>query len=129
MPAFAPEEPPCDYCEGTIPAARFGGQVTTADGRVFRFMSVECLAGFLVEEKVPASRIRSVQVVDYNQGEALIYARTARYLRSQFLTSPNGIGLLATETDKVAGNLHYFFGGERIGWDEVLATVRAEWKL
>lgn len=129
VPEFAPDTPSCAYCEGAIPAVRFGGQVTTDDGEVFRFMSVECLAGFLLEERVPAERIRSIQVVDYNQGERLIDARRAHYLRSQFLTSPNGIGLLATETEKVAANLHYFFGGDRIGWDDVLETVRAEWKL
>jgi copper chaperone NosL len=129
VPEFAPDRPPCDYCEGTIPAERFGGQVTTVEGEVLRFMSVECLAGFLLEERVPAERIRLVQVVDYNQGERLIDARSAHYLRSQFLKSPNGIGLLATETEKVAANLHYFFGGERIGWDDVLETVRGEWKL
>ena len=129
VPEFAPDLPPCDYCEGTIPEVRFGGQVTTADGTVFRFMSTECMAGFLLEGRVPEAEIRSIQVVDYNQGERLIDARTARYLRSQFLDSPNGLGLLATETEKVAANLHYFFGGERMGWDEVLATVRAEWTL
>jgi copper chaperone NosL len=129
VPEFAPDLPPCAYCEGTIPESRFGGQVTTADGTVFRFMSVECLAAFLLEERVPEGEIRAIQVVDYNRGEALIDAASARYLRSQFLDSPNGLGLLATETEKVAANLHYFFGGERIGWDEVLATVRDAWKL
>jgi copper chaperone NosL len=129
VPEFAADTPACDYCTGTIPAERFGGQVTTEDGRVFRFMSVECLAGFLLEERVDPRTIRSVQVVDYNHGERLIDAGSARYVRSQFRSSPNGLRLLATESERVAANLHYFFGGERLAWEGVLATVRDAWQL
>jgi hypothetical protein len=46
-----------------------------------------------------------------------------------FEQSPNGLNLAAVETEKVAGTLHYFHGGERMDWDGVLAYVRAEWKL
>jgi hypothetical protein len=129
VPEFAPDRTPCDFCEGIIPGERFGGEVTTAGGEVFRFMSVECLAGFLLAGRVASDELRSVRVVDYNHGERLIDARSARYLRSQFLTSPSGLGLLATETDRIAGNLHYFFGGERIDWEAVLELVGREWEL
>jgi copper chaperone NosL len=127
--AFAAGGVACDYCEGVIPEARFGGEVVTRDGRTFRFMSVECLAGFLVEGRVAPEAVRSVRVVDYDNGEALVEAASAYYLRSQFLESPSGLRLVATDREKIARNLHYFFGGERLTWDEVLALVKAEWAL
>jgi copper chaperone NosL len=126
---FAPGGPPCDYCDGVIPEERFGGELVTAGGEVYRFMSVECLAAFVAAGRVPAASIASLRVVDYNHGEKLIDARTARFVRSQHRPSPNGLNLLAAETEKVAHNLHFFWGGERLDWDGVVAHVRASWEL
>jgi copper chaperone NosL len=120
---------PCAYCAGIIEQARFGGQLTTIDGQTYRFMSVECLAGFIVEGRVPAGHVASVQVVDYSHGERLIDAETAHYVRMQFERSPNGLNLAAVETERVAGTLHYFHGGERMKWPKVLEFVRQEWGL
>jgi copper chaperone NosL len=119
----------CAYCDGVTVEARFGGQLTTVEGDVYRFMSVECLAGFLLEGRVPAERIVALEVVDYSHGERLIDATTAHYVRMQFERSPNGLDLAAVATERVAGTLHYFHGGERMDWARVLDYVRAEWKL
>lgn len=124
---FAPDEPACDFCDGRIPAERFGGELVTTDGARYRFMSVECLAGFIIAGRVPADRIRSIRVVDYSHGERLIDATSAHYVRSDTRPSPNGLNLLAAEAELVAHNLHFFFGGTRMSWPEVLELVRREW--
>jgi copper chaperone NosL len=127
VPAFAPEARACDFCDGDIPAERFGGQLETRNGTTYQFMSVECLAGFIVAGRVEADAIRSVQVVDYAHGERLIDATRAHYVRSEQRQSPNGLNLLAAESDVVAHNLHFFFDGARLDWDGVLELVRREW--
>jgi copper chaperone NosL len=119
----------CDYCDGLIPEARFGGTLTTSDGNTYRFMSVECLAGFIGSGSVAEDRIEAVMVVDYNHGEALIDATEARYVRMQWEQSPNGLNLAAVPTERLAANLHYFLGGERMTWPEVLDYVKREWDL
>jgi copper chaperone NosL len=127
--AAFPAGAPCAYCEGTIPEARFGGEVVTTDGEVYHFMSVECLAGFLLAARVVPERIASVKVVDYSNGERLIDAASAKYVRMQFEKSPNGLNLAAVETERVAGTLHYFHGGEQMDWPRVLEYVSQEWGL
>jgi copper chaperone NosL len=128
-PEFAPGETSCDYCDGVIPDKRFGGEIVTRDGRTLRFMSVECLAGFVASGAVADADIRTMRVVDYTHGELLIDARTAHYVRSDHRKSPSGLNLLAAETEKVAHNLHFFFHGSRLTWPEVLELVREEWAL
>lgn len=124
-----PAGEPCAYCGEPIPEERFGGEVVTRSGDVYRFMSVECLAAFMAEGRVPESEVRSVRVVDYNDGERLIDARSAYYVQSENRPSPSGLNLLAIEEEKIAWNLHFFFGGQRMEWDEVIEAVRREWKL
>jgi copper chaperone NosL len=120
---------PCAYCDGVIADERFGGELVTRHGAVYRFMSIECLAGFVLEGRVAAGDVATMRVVDYNHGEALIDVGTALFVRSAFRQSPNGLSLLATSDEKVARNLHFFFGGERLAWDGVLAYVRQAWSL
>jgi copper chaperone NosL len=129
VPEFAPGGVASDYCDGVIPEARFGGTVETTEGTVYRFMSVECTAGFLLAGSVAPEQVRAVRVVDFNHGERLIDVGDALFVRSQFRPSPNGLNLLASDSEKIAANLHRFFGGERLDWDGVLAFVRKEWNL
>jgi copper chaperone NosL len=128
-PRFTGQGEASAYCDGVIPETRFGGEISTRSGEVYRFMSVECLAGFVVEGRVPQSEIASVMVVDFNRNDLLIDARTAKYVRMQWEESPNGLNLVATETEKIANNLHYFLGGEQLDWTGVLEYVRSEWGL
>jgi copper chaperone NosL len=119
----------CAYCGGEIPAERFGAEVTTRAGEVYRFMSVECLAGFVAAGTIESADVRSMRVVDYNDGRRLIDAESALYVRSDQRRSPNGLNLLASDSEKVAHNLHFFFGGERLTWLQVVDFVRVEWSL
>jgi copper chaperone NosL len=119
----------CAYCGGEIPAERFGGEIVTRAGETYRFMSVECLAGFIAAGTIGSADIRSMRVVDYNDGERLIDAESALYVRSEQRSSPNGLNLLASDSEKVAHNLHFFFGGERMSWPQVVDFVRREWSL
>lgn len=118
----------CAYC-GAPDTVRYGGEVTMADGRTHRFMSVECLAGFLLREAPEPSAVRSVRVVDFSHGRKLIDARSAIYLRSPNRPSPMGLNLLAVESPRVADNLHFAYGGELLDWEAVLAAVAREWSL
>jgi copper chaperone NosL len=120
---------PCAYCDGVIPEERFGAELVTASGETFRFMSVECLAGFVVEQRVAPASIAALRVVDFNHGERLLEATAAYYVRMAWVESPSGLNIAAVETERIAANLHYFLGGERMTWEEVLELVRSEWKL
>jgi hypothetical protein len=127
VPEF-PAGAPCDYCDGVIPETRFGGELETRDGRTFRFMSAECLAGFVAEgacrrqtSRGAGGGLRARRAADRRGGCAL----RADAVGEQ----PQRPRTWRVSTEKVAGTLHYFFGGERMTWAEVVALVAAEWEL
>jgi copper chaperone NosL len=129
VPEFATGSQPCAYCDGTISESRFGARLTLQDGTTHDFLGVECMVGFLLEERVAPHSVARLQVVDFNHGERLIDAESAHFVRMQFERSPGGLHLAAVGTEKIAGTLHYFLGGERMDWEEVREYVRASWNL
>ena len=124
-----PAGEPCAYCDGTIGEMRFGGQITTTDGDAYRFMSAECMAGFVLAGRVAADDIARMEVVDYSHGERLVDATSALYVAAELTESPGGLGILATGEENKAANLHFFYGGTRLDWNGVLDLVQREWAL
>ena len=118
-----------DYCGGTIGEIRFGGELVTTDGDTFRFLSTECMAGFVAENGIANGQVRSMKVVEYTHGSRLIDAREARFVRSEQHSSPSGLDILATDRELIAYNLRRFFGGDELSWDEVVELVRHEWDI
>lgn len=119
----------CAYCDRPIEDERFGGELRTRDGTVYKFLSVECLAGFLLEKRVADEEIAGIWVVDFSQGTRLIEAREARYVRSERRPSPSGLNILPVRDQLRAVNLHFAFGGEILDFDQVLALVAETWKV
>ncbi|MBX6330239.1 MAG: nitrous oxide reductase family maturation protein NosD [Gemmatimonadaceae bacterium] len=114
----------CDYCRMQITDPRFGAELVTQTGKVLRFDSIECLAGYYAS--TDSARVRSLWVSDYAHPGTLIPARTALYLRVPGPGSPMGRGLLAVATARDAAALRARFGGESLGWTEMLAAAARE---
>lgn len=119
----------CAFCEEIIEAQRYGGELVTREGETYRFMSVECLAGFLLDRAIPAEDIRSLRVVDFNHGGRLIDARSAIYLRPDMFPGPMALDFLAVDDQRIADNLHFAYGGNLMDWDAVLTIVAREWEI
>ncbi len=117
------------FCGGEVEEVRWGGEVQTQDGEVFRFRSVECLAAFLLEGRVPDSRVEKIRVVDFPSGWKLIDAKEATFLQTPNLSSPDRLNLMAIQGDRMIRNLHDAYTGRLMGWDEVLSFVGSEWSL
>jgi len=114
----------CDHCHMTISQEAFAAQLITDRGRAYLFDSVECMAEFLNEgETVTRDQVRSLWVTDFAEPGSWVRAEDARYLRSDELRSPMGMGLSAYATDEGAGESRSEFGGELMDWEQVLRLV------
>lgn len=118
----------CAYCDQVIVDVRFGAELQTRDGTVYKFMSTECMAGFLLEGRVAREEIAGMWVVDFSHGRRLIDVKEAHFVRSQSRPSPNGLNIIPVRDQLRAVNLHFAYGGEIIDFDRVLAVVAEAWK-
>lgn len=118
-------EDECGYCRMRISDPRFGAELVSTTGKVHTFDSVECLAGFYLQQQ-EAGRVRSVWVSDFHRPGTFIPAEQARYLIGAGPSSPMGAGIvaLAPEADVAAAQAE--LGGRPIGWADVVAHARRQ---
>lgn len=119
------------YCGEVVDRVRWGGEIRTIDGEVLHFRSVECMAGFMLENELTADDVASIRAVDFPDGWRLIDVEDARFLHTPNLASParKRLNVMAISTDKMARNLQDAYAGPLLGWDAVLHTVATEWNL
>ncbi|RMD99433.1 MAG: nitrous oxide reductase, partial [Calditrichaeota bacterium] len=70
----------CDYCKMTIVDPKFSSELVTRKGKVYKFDSIECLAGFVMEKMPDRNKIHSLWVANFNQPDQFLPAATAVFL-------------------------------------------------
>jgi copper chaperone NosL len=83
----------CAYCKMKISDPRFGAELVTAKGKIFKYDSAECLINTYLEK--PDEKYKYILVVDFSQPRKLINAIEAIYLISEQQPSPMGGDLSA----------------------------------
>lgn len=93
----------CSHCKMTITDKRFGGELVTKKGKVYKFDSLECLDQYMNLH----SDDYKIYVSDSIHGGNLIEAEKANFEIRSELRSPMGIGILAYPKDEkeIKGNL------------------------
>lgn len=114
----------CAACGMIASDAKFGAELITGKGKILKFDSVECLAGFLNKGKGEAA---SLWVVDFSHPSQLIDATKACYLASDKLHSPMGLNLAAFGERGAAAGMQGEYPGAILSWPEVLKYVGQRW--
>ena len=89
----------CVECRMTIMDPKFGGEVVTKKGKVFKFDDVHCIASFLERRGVEMSDIHKTLFSNYNNTNEFINVGSAEFVVSHEFKSPMG-GNAAAFKDK-----------------------------
>jgi copper chaperone NosL len=106
----------CDYCKMTISDARFGGELITTKGRLYKFDDVHCLDNFLTENKYLQADIKSSWLIDFSGQGSLIEAQKALLLKSDKLKSPMGGNMAAFASREQLNAARNDYPGEVLTW-------------
>ncbi len=119
----------CVHCQMTIMDHRYGTEIVTDKGKVYKFDSVECLVEFLQEKEGGEEAFSLVLFTPYDQPGKLVNAYESHVLHSRNLPSPMGMFLSAFETEATAMSYKESHGGKVYCWEglrenfEVLRVV------
>jgi copper chaperone NosL len=110
----------CAYCEMTIIDQRYGTELVTNKGKIFKFDSIECLVRYIKEGSAEQSDIKFLLLTPFNHPETLEDADKSLILHSHGMPSPMGMFLNAFKDEETAKKFQTENGGTIYSWQELL---------
>jgi copper chaperone NosL len=109
----------CHFCKMILMDKKFGAEVVTKKGKVYKFDDTNCMLNFMNDNpsEVEESAIRLI--VDYTQPEKLIPVEQAFFLHSDSIRSPMNSTIAAFETEKAMWGYKEKWKAANLGWGEV----------
>lgn len=116
----------CEYCLMSIIENKFGTELITKKGKIYKFDSIECLAAF--ENEFDSDEVDSKWVTNFSGSHRLIKHSDAYFLLSKQLKSPMGLYLSAYSSKEELETVKSEFGGDEINWSELVDYVKTKWE-
>jgi copper chaperone NosL len=109
----------CDFCKMTVSDNRFGGEVITPKGKIYKFDDAHCLISFLHSGTIKNEVNASVYFIGFSGNHALVPANAALFLKSDLLRSPMDGNVAAFDNKDSLRNALEKFPGQLISWNEL----------
>jgi copper chaperone NosL len=109
----------CDFCKMTISDQRFGAELITQKGKVYKFDDMHCVNAFLKAKTVSEEDIAQVYLLDFSQPGTLVPATESVFLKSERLRSPMGANIAAFRHPDSMKKFMNQFPGQSLDWSEV----------
>ena len=117
-------EDECEFCKMMIMDKRYGAELVTDKGKIYKFDSIECLVGHIDNKNLDKSDYSSVWVGNYSNPGNLVDAQKAIYLKNDEIRSPMGLNVLAVENQDQYNSIFSQNGGMQLDWNNLFPLVR-----
>ncbi|MCO5231896.1 MAG: nitrous oxide reductase accessory protein NosL [Chitinophagales bacterium] len=114
------DEEDCDYCKMTISDNRYGAELVTNKGRVYKFDDLHCIKGFMEENIVESKDIHSLWAIDFSIPEKLIEIKSSFFLHNDQIQSPMGSNIASFGVKDSLESYRSTSLGNEIQWEEFL---------
>ncbi|HWA05217.1 MAG TPA: nitrous oxide reductase accessory protein NosL [Ignavibacteria bacterium] len=114
----------CSLCRMNISEHRFGAEIVTKKGKIFKYDAAECMFNALSLGNVNYNDAAGFYVVDASNPKKLIDGVTASYLISEKLPSPMGANLSAYGKKEDAETNRKQYGGDLKTWEDLLVKFK-----
>lgn len=109
----------CYTCKMPVADTRYGAEVVTRKGKIFKFDDIICMVQYLNSGLIEQKDISSALVANYQNGKELIDASGACFLISEQLKTPMNSQAVAFTDCKSAESFLNTFTGKLVSWDEL----------
>ena len=116
----------CDHCRMLIMDNKFGAEIISAKGKVFKFDAAECMVNYIKGGKISTGDAGSYYVIDASRPAILTDAATAFYLISENFPSPMGANLSAYAGRGDAESFQKKYQGEIMDWNQLLDKFKTK---
>ena len=109
----------CDFCKMTLGDNRFGAEIITQKGRIYKFDDAHCALSFLHTGQLERVEVKEIYFTDFSNGHVLIKSNDALFLKSEGLRAPMGGDITAFSNADSLKNVMKEYNGSVIHWDEL----------
>jgi copper chaperone NosL len=114
----------CHACKMTLMDKKFGAELVTNKGKVYKFDDVNCMLNFFNSAENSQDEFKYKLVVDFTQPAKLIEASDAFYLKSPQIKSPMASQIAAFEKEESMKSLKQEWDGIYLVWGELVTQFK-----
>ena len=118
---IAYNEDQCAECKMMISDQRYGAELVTKKGKVYKYDAAECMISAL--RKNEYTDYAHILVTDFTNPAQLIDAKSSTFLVSKLRPSPMGANLSAYSTENKIENLFISEDHEIFTWDQIMKNL------
>lgn len=110
----------CSFCKMSIADNRFGAEIITKKGKIYKFDDMHCVLRFRTENVINLSDIKETYLVNFEEPHDFIEASKASLLKSNQLRSPMGGNIAVFSNDENLSAAAAKFQGNKTTWAALL---------
>ncbi len=114
----------CSNCKMAIVDEKFGAEIITSKGKIYKFDDINCMILFMRNEGITDTELRACLVVDYQNKGVFLNAPMAYYYVGEDVHSPMNGNAAAFPNQQNALDFKIGKQGAVMGWKEVYNTIR-----
>lgn len=114
----------CYACKMTLMDKKFGAEIVTKKGKVYKFDDINCMINFHNSGAEPEENMAYRLVVDFANPEKLIDAQQAFYIKSNQIKTPMASQVASFELKEQAEGNNKQWRGIWLSWGEVVTQFK-----
>jgi copper chaperone NosL len=114
----------CHHCKMTLMDNKFGAELVSTKGKIFKFDDTNCLISFVNSGQLSNNDIAHCLITDFATPGVLIDAKTALYVRSQQIKSPMASNVAAFSNSTTLTSHNSSWQGEELSWSDLITKLK-----
>jgi len=114
----------CEFCRMQITDNKYGAELVTDKGKIYKFDSIECMIEFSLVKNTLGDINNKLLITDFDNPGNFIDARNSIYALNDKFRSPMGLNVTAFNGEEQVQKFISENGGEKLSWVEVIELVK-----
>ncbi len=112
----------CHFCKMSIVDNRFGTELITTKGKVYKFDDLHCMVGYMKRDNVKEADMAHIVVNDFNNGGSFLPVKNAYFLKNETFKSPMRVDIASFKNEAEASTVKPS-DAQVMTWAEVFSSL------
>lgn len=110
----------CYFCKMTVSNIRFGAEIVTTKGKIYKFDDLHCVISFLQTKDLASVSIKEIYLTDFCGSHQLINVNKSYLIKIDNLRSPMGGNIAAFDNRDSLVKIQQHYNGSPVNWNELI---------